>query len=94
MNLTIRNIPEYVIKKIKTLSQVEKRSLNNEILLVLERGTQEEIKHLFKVKKNISKNTQIKIWKRLSKEWQDDRTTDEIIDDIYNSRTTGREFEL
>ena len=94
MNLTIRNIPEYVIKKIKTLSQVEKRSLNNEILLVLERGTQEEIKHLFKVKKDISKNTQIKIWKRLSKEWQDDRTTDEIIDDIYNSRTTGREFEL
>ena len=94
MNLTIRNIPEDVIKKIRTLSQMEKRSLNNEILLVLERGIQEEVKHLFNIKRNVSKDAQISIWKKLSKEWQDDRTTDEIINDIYNNRTLGREFQL
>jgi plasmid stability protein len=94
MNLTIRNIPDYVINKIRTLSQMEKRSLNNEILLVLERGIQEEVQHFFNIKRNINKNTQVNIWERLSKEWQDDRTTDEIINDIYNSRTLGREFQL
>ncbi len=94
MNLTIRNIPDDVINKIRTLSQMEKRSLNNEILLVLERGIQEEVKHLFDVKRNVSKTTQINIWKKLSKKWQDERTTEEIIDDIYNSRTLGREFQL
>ena len=94
MNLTIRNIPDDVINKIRTLSQMEKRSLNNEILLVLERGIQEEVKHLFNIKRNISRNAQVNIWKRLSNEWQDDRTTDEIINDIYNSRTLGREFQL
>ncbi len=94
MNLTIRNIPDDVINKIKTLSLMEKRSLNNEILLVLERGIQEEVKHLFNIKRSISKNVQVNIWERLSKEWQDDRTTDEIINDIYNSRTLGREFQL
>ena len=94
MNLTIRNIPDDVINKIRTISQMEKRSLNNEILLVLERGIQEEVRHFFNIKRNISKNVQINIWRRLSKEWQDDRTTDEIIDDIYNSRTLGREFQL
>ena len=54
MNLTIRNIPDNVINKIRTVSRMEKRSLNN----------------------------QINIWKRLSKELQDDRSTDEIINDI------------
>ncbi len=51
MNLTIRNIPDNVINKIRTLSQMEKRSLNNEILFVLERGIQDEIRHFFKKKK-------------------------------------------
>ena len=47
MNITIRNIPDDVINKIRTLSQMEKRSLNNEILFVLERGIQEEVRHFY-----------------------------------------------
>ena len=94
MNLTVRNIPDDVINKIRTLSQVERRSLNNEILFVLEQGLQEEVQHSFTIKRNISKNTQINIWKRLSNKWKDDRSTNEIINDIYNSRTLGREFQL
>jgi hypothetical protein len=31
MNLTIRNIPDDVLNKIRTLSQIEKKSLKNEI---------------------------------------------------------------
>ena len=94
MNLTIRNIPDNVINKIRTLSQMEDRSLNNEILFVLERGVQEKLQHSFDIKRNINKDNQIKIWMNLSHRWQDDRTTDEIISDIYNSRTLGREFQL
>jgi plasmid stability protein len=94
MNITIRNIPDDVIDKIKTISKMEKRSLNNEILLVLERGIEDEIKTSFNIKRNISRDSQIEIWKKLSKQWKDDRTTEEIIDDIYNSRTLGREVEL
>lgn len=94
MNITVRNIPEEIIKKIRTLSQMEKRSLNNEILILLERGVQEEINHFFNEKRNITKDTQINIWKKLSKEWEDDRTAHEIIEDIYNNRTFGREIEL
>ncbi|HQO09092.1 MAG TPA: hypothetical protein PLK90_03020 [Clostridiales bacterium] len=94
MNITIRNIPDDVIDKIKTISKMEKRSLNNEILIVLERGMEEELKNSFGVKRNISRDSQIEIWKKLSKQWKDDRTTEEIIDDIYNSRTLGREVEL
>jgi plasmid stability protein len=94
MNITIRNIPDDVIDKIKTISKMERRSLNNEILLVLERGIEDEIKNSFNIKRNISRDSQIEIWKKLSKKWKDDRTTEEIIDDIYDSRTLGREVDL
>lgn len=94
MNLTIRNISDDVLNKIRTISKVEKRSLNSEILLVLERGIEEEMQHYYDDKKNISKNVQLNIWRRLSTEWQDDRSTDEIINDIYSGRTLGREFQL
>jgi plasmid stability protein len=94
VNLTIRNIPDYVINKIRTLSQIEKRSLNNEILLVLEKGIEEEVHQRFNLKRTINKNSQLDIWKRLSEEWQDDRATSEIIDDIYENRSLGRDINL
>lgn len=94
MNITIRNIPEETIRKIKTLSQMQKRSLNNEILLLLERSVQDEVKYISKRMKRISKETQISIWEKLSNEWDDQRSTKEIIEDIYSSRTLGREVQL
>jgi len=94
MNITIRNIPEDVMNKIRSLSEMEKRSLNSEIVLVLERGMQEEIKNRFKIKKHVSKTSQVNIWKKLLNAWQDDRSTEIIIEDIYQNRTLGREFAL
>ena len=94
MNITVRNIPEEIVRKIRALSQMGKRSLNNEILLLLERGVQEEVNHLAKTKKNISKETQLNIWKKLANEWDDERSTQEIINDIYENRTLGREVNL
>jgi plasmid stability protein len=92
MNITVRNIPEEVIRKIRALSQTGKRSLNNEILLLLERAVQEEVQHSNKI--NISKEAQLNIWKKLANEWDDERSTQEIIDDIYDNRTLGREVDL
>ena len=71
-----------------------KRSLNNEILLLLERSVQEEINYHSEQKKNISKETQINMWKKLTNQWDDTRSTKEIIEDIYDNRTIGREIEL
>jgi plasmid stability protein len=94
MNITVRNIPDEVIEKIRTLSKMEKRSLNSEILIVLEKGIQEELHQRFDIKKNISKSAQIDIWEKLSNQWQDERSTDDIIKDIYENRTLGREVKL
>ena len=37
-NLTIRNIPQDLLEKMRKQAKAEKRSLNNEILMVLEKG--------------------------------------------------------
>jgi len=92
MNLTIRNIPEYIISRIKTLSEIEKRSLNSEILIILEKGLIKESS--LTGNRSVNNETQIRIWSKLSGEWKDKRNTDEIIEDIYSNRSAGREFSI
>ena len=42
-NITIRNIPDDVFEKIRRLSSVERRSINNELLVIIERGIISEV---------------------------------------------------
>jgi len=93
-SITIRNIPDEVLERIRALSSIERRSLNNEILVILERGTYSEYEEKLLKKKYLSKSTQMEIWKRLAGTWSDSRSAKEIIEDIYSHRTAGREVEL
>jgi len=63
--------------------------MNNEILLILERGVQAQIDQISKQEKQLPKETQIDIWEKLANEWEDHRSTEEIIEDIYRNRTIG-----
>jgi plasmid stability protein len=92
INLTIRNIPDEVIKKIKALSLVERRSLNCEILVLLEKGLVHE--YNTREKKPLGKEAQLKLWADLSGSWKDNRSTKKIINDIYSDRTFGRDVSL
>ena len=93
-SITVRNIPDDVLGKIKALSSIERRSVNNEILVILERGTYDEYEEKLQKRKYLSKSTQLEIWKRLAGTWDDSRSAKEIIEDIYSHRTVGREVEL
>ena len=93
-NITVRNIPDDLFGKIKRLSAIEKRSVNNELLVIIERGTSLEMEETMKRAKRIPTSIQINLWKNLTRTWADRRSTEEILEDIYNARTTGREFKL
>ncbi len=93
-NITIRNIPDDVFSVIKKLSDLERRSINNELLIIIEKGTASLMKNKINENKIISKVSQINLWRNLSGKWEDTRTSEEIINDIYDSRTLGREFDL
>jgi hypothetical protein len=85
MNLTVRNIPENVIDVIRDMAQQEKRSVNNQILTLLETATN-------KIPAKNSQPNRIDIWKTFDGAWQDDDdpTGDKLIQDIYENRTVGR----
>jgi plasmid stability protein len=94
VNITIRNIPDDVFSIIKKLSDLERRSINNELLIIIEKGTASLMENKINENKIISKVSQINLWRNLSGKWEDTRTSEEIIKDIYDSRTLGREFDL
>ncbi len=93
-NITIRNIPDDVFAKIKRLSAIEKRSMNSEVLVIIERGTNSAIEETMKRAKHIPASIQKNLWMSLTRTWEDRRSMEEILEDIYGARTTGREFKL
>ena len=93
-SITVRNIPDELLDRLRTLSVIEKRSLNNEILMVLEKGLTRESEYKTEFKNHLSIDTQIKIWQNLCGKWKDNRSTDEIIQDIIYSRSEGRSVDL
>lgn len=94
-NLTIRDIPSDILEKIRILSQTERRSINSEILLILENGLKNYISNnVIANNLTISKETQLDIWSSLAGGWTDERDTQEITNDIYSKRTMGRDINL
>jgi plasmid stability protein len=93
-NITIRNISQSVFDKLKLISRREKRSLNNEILRIIELGLSKIEAETGASSSPINKETQLAIWRELSGKWSDRRSAKTIIKEIYESRTPGREVEL
>ena len=93
-SITIRNIPDSTLQRIKTLSQVERRSMNSELLFLIEKGLKEETEKKSNSSNVLSSETQAKMWEELIGMWEDDRSAEDIIKDIYSHRTAGRRVEL
>jgi len=71
-SITVRNIPDELLDRLRTLSVLEKRSLNNEILIVLEKGLAKELEYKTNFKNQLAMETQIKIWQNLCGQWKED----------------------
>ncbi len=80
------------MKKIKIRSEIEKRSMNSEILFIIERGLDND--NLKRPERKLSHETRSKLWKSLLGKWRDTRKTEDIIKDIYSNRSKGRDFSL
>jgi hypothetical protein len=89
MNLTIRNLPEDLVNKLRLRAKKFRRSLNSEILHRLELS----MKQLSTSTPESIKEQRANIAQILGT-WEDDRPTSEIIEDIYESRTLGRKIDL
>ena len=92
-NITIRNIPDSIFQKIKLMSEIDKRSLNNKLLVVLEKGVRKMEEENKEYEIPLNKNIQISICKELSGKWEDKRDTEEIVKEIYETRSLGKKWD-
>jgi len=93
-NITVRNIPDSVFEKIKLLSEIDRRSLNNELLIVIEKGAQVMEKQFPQTRHKMSVETQLSLWSELCGQWKDQKSKEKTIKEIVDSRTLGREVAL
>lgn len=91
-SLTLRNIPDHLLSGIRILSERERRSLNNEILVVLEAGFASKASALEAAP--VGAELEAELWKELCGMWRDERSEDEIVADIRERRSKGREVDL
>jgi hypothetical protein len=93
-NITIRNIPDSIFEKLKLLSEIDRRSLNNELLIAIESGVKDLERKLSRSGFRISPETQSALWTDLSGKWKDRNSKEKQIKDLYGDRTMGRDISL
>lgn len=94
-SMTVRDIPEDVLETLRALSSRERRSLNSEILVVLEEGVRSHLagKPAAGLER-VPRDIQLALWKELAGTWEDERDTAEIVADIRRARSMGRKVAL
>ncbi len=93
-NITVRNIPDSVFEKIQLLSGLERRSINSELLIVIESGIHALESRLTSASHGPSAGTQIALWNDIAGKWKDKKPAKKLISEIYRSRSLGREVSL
>ena len=94
--LTVRELPEKTIRTLKARAAYNHRSLNGEILYIFDYIASFGDKFSF----TISRPEDPSVANRraavlaLAGQWKDDRSDEDIIEDIEKARTSGREVEL
>ncbi|MBU4319790.1 MAG: hypothetical protein Q8N12_07740 [Thermodesulfovibrionales bacterium] len=81
--LQVRDIDDRLYSSLKDLAKSENRSLSQEVISILEK---------YLSNPSVFKNNPTKEFLSLSGSWDDERTADEIIDDIKRSRKKSKRF--
>jgi hypothetical protein len=97
VSITLRNIPEEILKRIRIFATRERRSLNSEMLILIENGlalkitneTNNTDQNQLPVNGTISSVMREKLWQEIAGEWKDERSLQTIISETYGSRIRG-----
>jgi len=93
-NITVRNIPDSVFEKLRLLSEIDRRSLNNELLVAIESGLKDLEQERSRSLARVNPQIQITLWKDLCGTWKDLKSKEEQIEELLEDRTLGREVSL
>ena len=82
-NLQVRDIDENLYESIRTLAASEKRSISQEVVLILEKYISKPLAF----DRNPTDD-----FLSLAGSWEDDRNADEIVRDVRKSRRNSKRF--
>lgn len=90
-SLTLKNVPEPLLDKLRDRASSDRRSLNQEVLYLLEEALWRSPRDA-SIEEEI--RAQVEVWSRLAGRWKSDLPVDEEIAQILGSRTGGRQIDL
>lgn len=90
-SITLKNVPEDLLNRLRALACGERRSLNQQILHLLDAAVSQGA-DLGTAKAEAAR--QAEAWKKLAGRWKSKQSSEDEIAEIYASRTQGRSVEL
>ncbi len=88
-SLTLKNIPDDLLDRLRSEAKKEHRSLNKQALLLISTALDAS-----NDAPDEAALRQVARWRELAGQWQSDLETEEEVADLYAARTTGREVDL
>ena len=92
-SITIKNIPDRLLARLRERAATEQRSMNKEIIRLLEIGLSAERAHPMEYRRRLAE-AQTSVWSRLCGRWVSDAPIEDEVAAIYSARSGGREVEM
>lgn len=86
--VTLKNVPDALMRKLRRQARSSRRSLNQQAILLLERGTEKKVDD--EEVRRQRRMSQVSTWLELAGTWDSDETAEEEIRAILDARTGGR----
>jgi len=93
-SLTIKDIPDPLLARLRERAATDRRSLNREVIHLLDRALAEAPVAPASSALAERVEAQARAWQALAGRWDSDRAPAEEIGDLYAARTPGRPVEL
>ena len=92
-SLTLKDIPEPLMEQLRARALRDHRSLNREVIWLLKQILEGNADPASQVR--LEQDAQLAAWQSLAGRWQgSDTDVDDLIGNIYQSRTRGRDISL
>lgn len=89
--INLKNVPDHLLERLKSIASQERRSLNQQILHLLD-STLKGDADLRRLKSESERQTAV--WRELLGQWRSQESVQEELGAIYGSRTAGRTVDL
>jgi hypothetical protein len=87
-SITLKDVPEELLNRLRRAAAQERRSLNQEALLLIEGG--------LAARESAEERAlrQVEAWRALAGTWVSDRTFEDEVAGLYAGRTPGKDVDL